>query len=568
MHWMKPNKRRLILRIVFPGLCFSGLIAAGRPGAPAGQGGASIESLVDFQSSNLPIMMIDTRGQTIQTSRKIAADMGIVDNGRGNRNSVTDAWNGYNGVIGIEIRGSSASAFPKQPYGFETRDSTGANRNVSLLGMPGENDWVLYSPFSDKTLMRNVLAFKMSNDVGRYASRTRLIELVLNGEYRGIYVLMEKIKQDRNRVNISKLDSTDREGDAVTGGYIIKIDKTTGENVGGWSSSHKVHYQYHDPKPDRITEEQKTYIKSAVESFEAALEVPDGTDDGNGYRKVLSLDSFVDNVILSEVNRNVDAYRLSMFLYKDRDSKGGKFHAGPLWDCDLAFGNAYYHEAWKTEGWNLDALVASFEGSGVPYWWMKLRRDPTFLSRLRERWNEFKKDALNPDSLVAFIDATADTLGEAQERNFRLYPILGSYIWPNSFWPPTFDEEVEFLKEWLQNRIAWLDGEFSGIHSDVSDRAVFGIPGTCRLEQNYPNPFNSRTVIGVELESGSDVRVSLFDLRGRRVRTLFDGFQRAGRCLLVWDGRDESGRIVPSGVYTLRLETAALSVTRKIAFVQ
>jgi hypothetical protein len=568
MDRMKSERGRMILLIIVAGCCASGVFASDRAGMPDPRDGTAVASHVDFTSSNLPVMIINTRGQSIPNSRKIPADMGIIDNGRGNRNSVTDPWNGYAGAIAIEIRGSSAAGFPKLPYAFKTQDSSGADLNVSLLGMPKENDWVLYNPFSDKTFMRNLLAFKMSNDIGRYASRTRMIELVLNGDYEGIYVLMEKIKQDKNRVNISKMDSTDVEGDALTGGYIIKVDKTTGENVGGWSSQHKIFYQYHVPKPDRITPEQKAYIKGAVDAFETALDNPDGADPESGYRKVLSLDSFVDNVILSEVNRNVDAYRLSMYLYKNRDSKDGKFHAGPVWDCDLAFGNAYYHEAWKTEGWNLDALVASSEGSGVPYWWMKLRRDPTFLSRLRERWIEFRKDALNADSLVAFIGATADTLEEAQERNFRLYPILGTYVWPNQFIQQTFAEEVEFLKEWLQNRIAWLDGEFNGTSAAASEKTEPGIPVNCRLDPNYPNPFNSSTVIGIQLKSGDQVRVEVFDLRGRRVKILLDGFQQAGRRTLTWDGRDDSGRTVPSGVYTLRLDAGTETASRKLLFLQ
>jgi hypothetical protein len=264
----------------------------------------------------------------------------------------------------------------------------------------------------------------------------------------------------------------------------------------------------------------------------------------------------------------VDAYRLSMFLYKERDSKGGKFHAGPLWDCDLSFGNAYYHEAWKTEGWNLDALKASPEGSGVPYWWMKLRNDPVFLSRLRERWNEFRSDALNTDSLVAFIDSMADTLDQAQQRNFKRYPIMGSYVWPNQFIGQSFDEEIEFLKEWLQNRIAWLDDEFNGSHSDAAEKSAPGLPAGFAMDRNYPNPFNSRTVIGVRFGSGMEAGVRIFDMRGRLVRTLLDGYQAPGARDLVWDGRDESGRALPSGVYTARLNTAAGSVTRKIAFLQ
>lgn len=173
-----------------------------------------------FQSSNLPIVIIDTYGQEIPDEPKILARMGIIDNGEGQRNHLHDPRNNYDGLIGIEVRGSTTRWFPKKQYAVETRDHFGNDSTVSLLGFPPEEDWILYAPYSDKSLMRNVLAYKLSNDLGRYASRTRFCELVLNGSYEGVYVLMEKIKRDRNRVNISKLLPTDIAGDAVTGGYI------------------------------------------------------------------------------------------------------------------------------------------------------------------------------------------------------------------------------------------------------------------------------------------------------------------------------------------------------------
>jgi hypothetical protein len=494
--------------------------------------------------------------------------MGIINNGRGRINRISDPWNGYNGKIGIELRGSSAAQFPKKPYGFETRDSTGANLNVSLLGMPPENDWVLYNPFSDKTLMRNVLAFKISNDIGRYASRTRLIEVDLNGEYQGVYVLMEKIKQDKNRVAVSKMDSADTAGDALTGGYIIKVDKSTGENTGGWSSANKVFYQYHYPKPDEITPEQKAYIRQFMDGFEAAIGGPGESGPDPGYTDVIDLDSFVDNFIVSEVTRNIDAYRLSMYFFKDRDSMGGKLNAGPVWDCDLAFGNVNYHEGWLTDGWNLDALVNSSEGRGVPYWWMHLRNDPVFLSRVQERWNAFRKDALDVDSLVQFIDAVYDTLQESQERNFTRWRILGTYQWPNMFIGQTFDEEVEFLKEWLQNRMAWLDENIRAIVSEAADWPEPAMPGDCWLEPNYPNPFNSRTTIRYGLKAASRVRLTVFDILGRHVRTLSQGFKAPGVHTAAWDGRDDRGRSVPSGIYTCRLDTGPELRFRKMVLLQ
>ena len=147
-----------------------------------------------FTSSNLPIVVINTLSQTIVDDPRIVCDMGIIDNGFGNINSVNDVFNDYNGKISIEYRGSSSQSFPKKAYALETQDSIGNNNNVSLLGMPIENDWILYAPSSDKSLMRNFLTFDLGRKMGNYSPRTVYCELVINGDYKGIYILMEKIK--------------------------------------------------------------------------------------------------------------------------------------------------------------------------------------------------------------------------------------------------------------------------------------------------------------------------------------------------------------------------------------
>ena len=165
-------------------------------------------NVVSFTSSNLPIVVINTHGQQIPDDYKIIADMGIIYNGEGVRNNLTDPFNNYNGKIGIEIRGSSSQMFPKKQYAVETKDANGNDLDVSLLGFPPEEDWILYAPYNDKSLIRDVLVYKLANDMGRYASRSKFCELVLNGEYMGIYVLFEKIKRDANRVNIKKMEPT------------------------------------------------------------------------------------------------------------------------------------------------------------------------------------------------------------------------------------------------------------------------------------------------------------------------------------------------------------------------
>jgi len=236
-----------------------------------------------FTSSNLPIIVINTNGQTILDDPKITADMGIIYNGPGIRNNTTDAFNHYNGKIGIEIRGQSSQMFPMKSYGFELRDNAGNSQEKILFGLPKESDWILYAPYTDKTLMRNFLAYTMSREMGHWASNCIFVEVVINGDYKGIYVFMEKIKRGSGRVPITKMATTDVTGDAVTGGYIFSLDK----EPNGWFSSYatpnstngnKRQFSYVYPKVENMVQQQKDYIKSYVDSFENALASPQFQD--------------------------------------------------------------------------------------------------------------------------------------------------------------------------------------------------------------------------------------------------------------------------------------------------
>ena len=524
----------------------------------------------EFTSSNLPIIGIDTHGKEIVDPYRIEADLGIIYNGKGQRNFLSDPFNHYNGKIGIEIRGSTAAAFPKKPYRFETHDSLGNDLNVSLLGMPAENDWVLYNPFSDKALIRNVLAYQLSNDIGRYASRTKLCEVVLNGKYQGVYVLMEKLKRDRNRVAISAMDSADIAGDALTGGYIIKIDKTAGEQVGGWISNKRVRYQYHYPKPSDIVPAQEQYIQQFMDAFEQVMSSDYYADPDSGYSKYIDLDSFVDYFILNEVSRNIDGYRLSAFMYKDRDSKQGKLTMGPVWDFNLSFGNADYYDGYKVDGWNLAVLLDGIGGDAfqTPFWWRVLGEDAQFQSRLSIRWWELRNNQLDVNRLLRYIDALADTLEEAQQRNFEIWPILGYPVWPNYFVGETFAEEIEFLKEWLVERIEWLDQQIPLLINTAVSADRQPLQPEFSLEQNFPNPFNSTTLIKYYLPVATRVQIKIFNMLGQEVIQLMDTFQTAGAQSIIWDGTCQNGEIVPSGVYACQVIVGSQVKMRKMLYIQ
>ena len=278
---------------------------------------------------------------------RIDAFMGIINNANG-ENYINDPYNDYSGSITIELRGNSSQYNEKKPYRIETVDALGENNNVSLLGMPEENDWVLHAPYQDKSLMRNVLAYHLSNKMGRYASRTRFCELHINGDYKGVYVLMEKIKRDDNRIDISKLNPEEISGDDLTGGYILKFDwPWTGDNLGGFESENDgMIYNYHYPKPSDIVPEQEEYIINYIHDFEAIMLDQNYADYETGYPSTLDISSFVDFILLQELPKNVDAYRLSTYLYKDKESINNKLHAGPIWDINHGFGNCDYGETW------------------------------------------------------------------------------------------------------------------------------------------------------------------------------------------------------------------------------
>jgi len=433
--------------------------------------------------------------------------------------------------------------------------------------MPAENDWVLHNPFSDKTFIRNVLAYKIANDMGRYASRTRLCEVVLNGEYQGAYVFEEKLKRDRNRVAIARLDSSDVEGESLTGGYIIKVDKDAGEQTGGWRSKLRTRYHYHYPKPDDILPEQKQYIQNFMDEFEAVMASPDYDNPEEGYAKYIDLDSFIDFFIVNEVSKNIDGYRLSTFMFKDRDSRGGKLNMGPVWDFNLAFSNANYYLGERTEGWNLDALLGRPNNSSdfpVPPWWSVLVRDDTFKMRLENRWFELRRDVMHIDSLMTFIDDQAVKLDEAQKRNYERWPILGQQLWPNAFIGESYEEEIEYLKEWLETRIEWMDEAISTSVTRVDGPGGLELPVRFVLEPNYPNPFNASTLIRYNLPKGIHVEMNIYNLLGQKIRTLDSGWRQGGQHSLVWNGMDDLGQPVSSGLYTYRLITEMESRCRKM----
>lgn len=443
-------------------------------------------------SSNLPIIKINTYGQAITDDPKISARMEIIDNGPGIRNYTSDTPNVYNGFIGIETRGSSSQMFPKKSFGLETWDSSGAEIDTALLGMPSESDWILNANYTDKTLMRNVLSYDRSAAMGHYASRTRYCEVILNGQYQGVYIFMEKIKRDPGRVDIARLTAADTSGDDLTGGYILKVDKFTGGSGGGWLSLYpppsggpQPTIQHEYPELNQILPVQAQYIESYCDSFEIALHGPNFSNPLSGYRKYIDVASWADYFLLNELSKNVDGYRISTYFYKKKDSDGGLLHMGPVWDYDIAWGNANYYGGDVSSGYSYQ-FSNTGDGFQVPFWWSRLMLDPFWKNTVRCRWEDLRDSLLSTPTLHNWIDSVGNLLDESQSRNFNMWPILGVYVWPNpNPIPPDYAGVKQELKNWISARAGWLDLNLPGTCS------LSGLPGDTTMltgMKAYPNP--------------------------------------------------------------------------------
>ena len=477
---------------------------------------------VNFTSSNLPIVIINTNGQGILDEPKITADLGIIYNGPGQTNKVSDQKNNYNGKVGIELRGSTSQSFPKKPYGFETRDNTGEDLDVSLLGMPKESDWTLNATYNDKSLMRDGLAYILAGSIMEYAPRVRYCELMLNNNYMGVYLLIEKIKRDKNRVDVAKMEVTDNSGDALTGGYIIKLDKTTGSNSRlGWFSRHKpfpgavsnTYFQYEYPNVDNITESQRTYIQNHMDNVETVIAGNDYKNANSGYKKYIDTSSLMDYIIVNELAKNPDAYRLSTFLYKERDSDGGKIKLGPVWDFNLGFGNVDYCTQGNPEGLVILNFnnVCPTDGWVIHFWWKKFLEDPEFYNALKKRWQDLRKNQFSSENINQKIDSIATMLAEPQVRNFSRWPILGQYIWPNYYVGKTYGDEVKWLKSWINNRVNYLDNVWK-ININNNDQSKNGQITV------YPNPSADIITIKVPEKLSEMATGYVVDCLGRSIQ--------------------------------------------------
>lgn len=449
----------------------------------------------DFTQSELPIIVINT-DEEIPDEPKINGQMGIIFNGDGVLNFTDDPFTEWNGNIGIETRGNSTQGFDKKTYSIELKNSAFQDSSSSLLGMGKEEDWILHAMVIDKSQLRIPMCFDFSRQMGHYASHYKYCELVLNGEYRGLYILCEKIKRDDDRVDIAKLDSDDLDGDSLTGGYILRIDWPDYSN--GFESEYQsigdynMFYKYYYPKGENIQPEQEIYIKGFMDEFEDAVFSPDYHNDlGNRYNDYIQINSFTDFLLINEFSKNSDGYKLSSYLHKDRDDNGGLLNAGPIWDFDQTFGLSLVCSSHLTHGWTYTQEQPGCEDTFyMPAWWQEMMSDTVFTNHLACRWSDFRQSFLHLDSIYQTIDNHVANLSNALNRNFERWEFIGESIWIEPYpIPQSYEAEVEAYKNWIAERLIWMDENLPG---NCENDIITSVADTEQDQFNlYPNPANS-----------------------------------------------------------------------------
>jgi hypothetical protein len=408
--------------------------------------------ITDFRSSNLPIVIIETTNRAdILDDPRADATMFILDREDGQRNLMEDQNNAdfqdFKGQIKIEIRGSSSQSLPKKQYGFTTYNNGGIKDNVSLLGMPAENDWILNGLAFDPSLMRDYLTYNLYRQMGNYTTRTEYCEVVLNGEYQGLYILLEKLKADNNRIDINKIEQDDNDFPDITGGYVTKSDRANGSdseawvmpNYGGWNTV----FVNVTPSSEEATREQTSYIQDVFESL-ANTSASNNSSIYTGFPSIIDMPSFIDFMLINELSSNVDAYQLSTYFHKDRN---GKLRAGPVWDSNLTYGNDLFE--WGYDRSKTDVWQFFYELMGAMFW-KDLFDNDIYRCYMSKRWNSLTQNgqALSQSNISLLIDETVSHVFEAKEREEARWGTVGNH-----------DENIAALKNFVQIRSSWMTQE-------------------------------------------------------------------------------------------------------------
>ena len=363
------------------------------------------------------------------------------------------------------LRGNASTQFPKKPYRIKFE------HKQQPLGAPAKaKKWTLINNYGDKTLMRNLLAFHISQQMGMpYTPYGQAVDVILNGEYKGCYQLCDQIEVNKNRVNIDEMEISDTSGEALTGGYLWEIDAYAYEEKSWFNSNHNIPVTIKSPDEDDITPEQSKYIRDFFNAMEADVYGPHFADSLNGWRRLLDAETFLKHFIIGELSGNTDTY-WSVYQYKKRGED--KVYTGPVWDFDIAFDNDY-----RTYPLNNKSEFVCFSGGSVAgdmgtFVRRIVLQDPKTMSELKSHWQTGRHNQITAEALCQWIDSMAVALYYSQRLNFMRWNILHSQEHMNPVARGSYAAEVNYLKEYITQRIQWMDNRLGYVHTDIQSPMI------------------------------------------------------------------------------------------------
>lgn len=431
-------------------------------GTATGAPGTALYIARDFNATHdLPLMVVDAYGagkpgrEYVDSAAMIFGDVPHATTSLAESPAVATR-------AGIRLRGNSSATFEKTPYRLEFWDNDSDDLDWPVLGMPADSDWVLRGPFTDKTLIRDAFVYSLGRDMGIHAPRFAFVEFYLNtdngpltsSDYMGVYMIVETIKNSKDRLDLKQLDEDDTTLPKITGGYIFKFEWMAAEEpILQCSGNAATCWNYLEvADPDPLNAEQRAWLTQYLQEFHDVMRGPNFADPQTGYSAYIDVGSFINQMIIYELSREMDAYVRSSHFYKDRD---GKITAGPLWDYDLSFGVGGFFNNTQAAGWQYDQTRQPM----VHDWWRTLMRDPVFVNQVKARWQELRQGLLSDASLNSRIDTLSAPLTNAAARNFQRWPNLTSPMVSFFQTPtaPTWQGQLDHMRTWLAQRTAWLD---------------------------------------------------------------------------------------------------------------
>lgn len=452
----------------------------------------------NFTSSNLPIVVINTYGTDINNENPVRAKMKIIYHEDDRTNYLSDTSDfrtlNYNGDIEIKIRGNTSQFPPKKPYKIHTIHASNENNNVSLLGLPPENDWILNNIPYEPSYIRDFISYGLSEKIGNYAPRCRYCEVVIDGDYKGLYIFTEKMKADKSRIDIKCQQVPDNPDNDCA--YIFKADRDT--NKTSWVD-YPYHIQYSDsvvysityPKTETITENQIEFIQNYYFNLIDQINIQNQAIDV-GFPALIDIPSFIDFMLIGEFSSNVDIYQLSTYFHKDTH---GKLRAGPVWDFNLTFGNDIQYNRSRYNVWQF----SNHNNEGAKFW-TDLFNNPTFRCHLSKRWHELTEEGqpLNSESVFSYIDETIEPLADAITRDCTRWNKTNHHA-----------SNIDSMKTWITNRINWMNTKLDSYEQCEGENVPKLVISRINYNPKQTGVTNPDRLEFIEITNNSDEQVNL-----------------------------------------------------------